>query len=96
MPRPKWDQRRDVEAEKAAGVADFDARYAAFLRGESLVVPPEQGERRVRIESLITHGATEGERAAARRESAGIGPENIFGLALAAAGIRRAASALRR
>ncbi len=63
---PKWDQRRDVEAEKAAGVADFDARYAAFLRGESLVVPPEQDERRARIESLITHGATEGERAAAR------------------------------
>ena len=72
MPSPRWSasQRRDVEAEKAAGVADFDARYAAFLRGESVLSPPQdfspQDERRRRIESLITQGATEVEREAAR------------------------------
>jgi hypothetical protein len=53
-----------VEAEKAAGVADFDARYAARLAGLTGPVEP-QDDRRRHIEALVTQGATEGERAAA-------------------------------
>lgn len=52
---------RDVEAELQAGVDEFDRRLAA-LRGETL----PSNERRQSILNLAEHGATEGERAAAR------------------------------
>ncbi len=52
---------RDVEAELREGEALFDARLAA-LRG---LVPPTD-QRRAHIEALVEHGATEGERSAAR------------------------------
>jgi hypothetical protein len=60
---------RDVEAEKSAGVDAFDQAYfERFGRypDESAAAADPNPRRRQAIQALIEHGATEGERAAAR------------------------------
>ena len=64
-------QPRDVEAEKQAGIDEFDRLYAQRLQRErqqqQAQQPPAHPSRRAAIQALIEQGATEGERDAARR-----------------------------
>lgn len=72
MSEPDWfEQLRDIQAEMLAGADEFDRdyyrRFGRFpaeseLRAESV----HDAARRARISKLVTQGATEGERSAAR------------------------------
>ena len=65
-----WEPLRDVEAEKQAGVDEFDRLYQQRLqreRQQQQAQAPAHPGRRAAIQALIEQGATEGERDAARR-----------------------------
>ncbi len=62
---------RDIEAELLAGVDAFDRayyqRFGVFPAESGLTVESiDLARRRASVQALIEHGATEGERAAAR------------------------------
>ena len=62
---------RDIQAEMLAGADAFDRdyyrRFGRFPAESQLTAESvHDAERRARIEALVTQGATEGERAAAR------------------------------
>ncbi len=71
MPDDPFQQLRDIQAEMLAGADAFDRdyyrRYGRFPAESALTVGAvHDAETRARIQALVEHGATEGERAAAR------------------------------
>ena len=78
------DERRDVEAELLAGVDAFDRayfrRFGRFPEESGLTLESLRDERRRQaVANLAAHGATEGERAAARAALRRLGGDDPIG-----------------
>lgn len=90
MPEPDWfEQLRDIEAELLAGADAFDRayyrRFGRFPVESNLSVEAIALERRrAAVQALVEHGATEGERQAARAalsrlDAAALGEDDPIG-----------------